>query len=105
MTRDISVVICAYTEKRWNDLVEVVSALHLQTLPPREIIVVIDYNPALLERVQAEIMDVMALENTGERGLSGARNTGIAATHGEILAFIDEDAVPEHDWLERLAAG
>jgi len=43
--------------------------------------------------------------NSGERGLSSARNTGIALARGSIIAFMDEDATAQPDWLERLAAG
>ncbi len=102
---DISVVICAYTEARWKDLVEAVASVGDQTLPPREIIVVIDYNPALFNRVRAEIPGVKVVENTESRGLSGARNSGIAVAAGDIIAFMDEDATAAPDWLARLSAG
>ena len=101
---DISVVLCAYTEARWNDLVAAVQSVRLQTLPPREIIIVIDHNPALLERVRAEIPGVLVIENQQARGESGGRNTGTAAALGSIVVFLDEDAVAEPDWLEQLTA-
>jgi glycosyltransferase involved in cell wall biosynthesis len=101
---DISVVICAYTEERWEALLAAVASVHAQRLPPREIIVVIDHNSALLERVRAHISGVTAIENHEPRGLSGARNSGIAASQGSVIAFMDEDAIAATDWLERLAA-
>src|SRR6266852_7171339 len=76
--RDISVVICAYTEERWHDLVAAVESLQRQLVPPREIIVVIDYNARLFARTQEQIAGVVVTENTKTRGLSGARNQGIA---------------------------
>ena len=101
----ISVIICAYTQERWDDLCEAVAAAEAQTYQPLEILVVIDHHPELWRRVRRQLPTVTALENTGARGLSGARNTGIARARGEILAFVDEDAVPARDWLEQLATG
>jgi len=43
---------------------------------------------------------VVAVENTEERGLSGARNTGVRAARGEVIAFLDDDAEAEPGWLE-----
>lgn len=102
-TSDISVIICAYTEERWNDLVEAIASAQQQTLAPREILVVIDHNPALLSRTRKQLTNVVAIENTQERGLSGARNSGIAAAKGTMLAFLDDDATASPGWLELLA--
>ena len=38
-------------------------------------------------------------------GLSSARNTAARSAHGDVVAFIDDDAIPEDDWLHRLLAG
>ena len=100
----ISVIICAYTDLRWNDLIEAVGSLRRQQLAPAELIVVIDHNPGLLARARAEFPDVTVVENTGPQGLSGARNSGLAAARGEIVAFMDEDATADPSWLQELAA-
>jgi glucosyl-dolichyl phosphate glucuronosyltransferase len=104
-TLDLSVVICAYTEERWDALVEAVESVRRQSAPPREIIVVVDHNPRLLERAQAQIPGIYILANREPQGLSGARNSGIAAAGGKLIAFLDEDAVAAPDWLARLHAG
>jgi GT2 family glycosyltransferase len=41
--------------------------------------------------------------STGNRGLSNARNTGLKAATGEIVAYIDDDAYPDPQWLTYLA--
>ena len=75
-TLGVSVIICAYTELRWDDLVAAVESLRQQSKPPGEIIVVADYNQRLLERVRGELPCVVAVENGEPQGLSGARNSG-----------------------------
>src|SRR6266699_6933361 len=99
MALDISVVICAYSEKCWHDLLAAVESILQQTLPPGEIILVIDHNPGLLKQVREHIPGVVVVENTDARGLSGARNSGIAVAKGRIVAFLDDDAVATPGWL------
>ena len=100
---DVSVVICAYTEERWHDLVAAVESIQHQIAAPREIIVVVDHNTHLLERARAHLPGVVVIENNESQGLSGARNTGIARAQGAYIAFLDDDATAEPDWLARLS--
>lgn len=101
---DVSVLICAYTEKRWDELVAAVESVQQQRRPPQEIILVIDHNPALFARMREKFPTIMVIENAEAKGLSGARNTGIAAAHQSLIAFLDDDASAEPDWLERLCS-
>ncbi len=100
---DISVVICAYTEARWQNLVLAVQSIQRQHVSPREIIVVIDYNPALFERACASLEGATVVENTGPKGISGARSTGVAEAKGNLIACLDDDAIANADWLEKLS--
>ncbi len=99
----ISVVICAYTEARWRELEEAVHSVQSQSRPARELVVVIDHNDRLLARARAEFIGATVIANTGRRGLSGARNTGISEVSATIVAFLDDDASAASDWLEALA--
>jgi GT2 family glycosyltransferase len=101
--RDISAVVCAYADERWEDLIAAVESVRAQTLPAREIIVVVDGNDGLRSRAAARWDDVVVIPNRHGRGLSGARNTGVSVAGGDVLAFLDDDAVAAPDWLERLA--
>ena len=98
-TSNISVVICAHTEKRWDETCAAVASVRAQSLPSKEIIVVVDHNPALFTALSAALPDVTVVENAEERGLSGGKNTGVAVSGGDIVAFLDDDAVADPDWL------
>nr|WP_185031146.1 glycosyltransferase family 2 protein [Streptomyces candidus] len=110
----VSVVICVYTEDRWQDILAAVSSVRAQSRPAAETLLVVDHNPALGQRLEKEFGEqtggaapggVRVLANAGPRGLSAGRNTGIAAARGEIVAFLDDDAVAERDWLHHLVSG
>ena len=98
----VSVVVCAYTEKRWDDLLQAVDSLKHQTVRPHEIVVVIDHNEALFRRAAQQIEGITLLANRFDKGLSGARNSGIAKATSDLIAFMDEDAVADETWIERI---
>jgi GT2 family glycosyltransferase len=99
-----AVVVCAYTERRWDCIEAALRSLRGQTRPPDEIVLVVDHNERLLARARNTFDDVTVIANTCARGLSGARNTGLAAVSADIVAFLDDDARAEPSWLERLLA-
>ena len=66
---------------------------------------VVDHNPGLLERVRADLPDVIALENLGAPGASEARNTGVQRATGHLIAFLDDDAMADPDWLSSHYSG
>jgi GT2 family glycosyltransferase len=96
---DISVVICAYTEDRWEELLAAVQSVRSQSVQPAEIIVVADHNRTLLERLRRELPDIGAVENREPQGLGGARNSGVAVSQGSVIAFLDDDATASPGWL------
>jgi GT2 family glycosyltransferase len=98
----ISTVVCAYTEDRWEAIVESVSSVQQQTVSIRDFVVVVDHNPSLLSRCTREFPDVVVVPNTEQPGLAGARNTGVANSRGDVIAFLDDDARAEPDWLAKL---
>jgi len=101
---DVSVVVCTYSERRWNELVAAVQSLRRQHVAPGEIVVAVDNNAPLAARARDALPDVVVVENRDRRGLSSTRNAGIAAAQGEIVAFLDDDAVAQPDWLANLVA-
>ena len=87
---------------RWEALVASVESSFNQSLPPDEVIVVIDYNEELRARALDEFVNATVIANDQSKGLSGARNTGVAASSGDVIVFLDDDAYAESKWLERL---
>ncbi|WP_037842959.1 glycosyltransferase family 2 protein [Streptomyces sp. NRRL F-5126] len=100
--RSCSVVICVYTEERWADILAAVDSVRAQDPAPLETVLVVDHNEALRARLTAAFAaagGVRVLANAGPRGLSAGRNTGVAAARGEVIAFLDDDAVAQPGWL------
>lgn len=87
---------------RWHDLCNAVASVQAQTVQVLETVVVIDHNLGLMAKAISELPGITVIANTGSRGASGARNTGATASRGELLAFLDDDAVASPNWLESL---
>lgn len=102
---EISVVICAFATERWAALREAVCSVQQQNMTPLEIIVVIDHNESLRAKAASELDNAIVILSDGQAGLSGARNTGVAHARGRVVAFLDDDAIAEADWLSHLAGG
>lgn len=99
---DVSVVICTYTEARFGALRRAVLSALDQSLTPRQVVIVVDHNEVLLARVRQEFPAVIAVPSAGPKGLSGARNTGVAVSAGDFVAFLDDDASADSGWLAAL---
>jgi glycosyltransferase involved in cell wall biosynthesis len=98
-----SIIVCAYTTERITQLVNCVDALLDQMNSRDEIIVVIDHNDQLYETMAERYGDCVIV-NTRVRGLSGARNSGIARATRDVLAFVDDDAEIQSGWADKLRA-
>ncbi len=105
MSLSVSVIVCCYTEERLADIRRAVASLWRQSRAPEEVIVVVDNNRELHRRLcqEGDGRTRLVLSTCG-RGLSAARNAGIALARGDLVAFLDDDAVASPDWLERLTA-
>jgi glycosyltransferase involved in cell wall biosynthesis len=103
----VSVAICAYTMRRWDNLTAAVASVVAQLRPGDECLVVVDHNDELLARAATRYAgdpSVRVLASTGTPGLSGARNTAVADSVGVVVAFLDDDAVAGEHWLGAVLA-
>jgi GT2 family glycosyltransferase len=76
-----------------------------QTLAPSEIVVVDSSPHRLTADVVADFPGVRYIRNDAGRGSTGtSRAIGVAETVSEIIAFVDDDAYAEPDWLENIVA-
>ena len=104
----VSVVVCTYSPERFEAFVAAVESLRNHTYSPIEIVLVIDGNEAVYEDAKAQFGEDDAISvhcNDGNRGLSYSRTRGVESATGDVIAFIDDDAVAEPDWIEELVRG
>jgi GT2 family glycosyltransferase len=96
----LSVIVC--TRDRPEDLERCLRALQAQRRAPMEIIVVDNAPAGTAEPICARIKGVRYVHEP-RAGLSVARNTGIASSCGELVAFTDDDVEVHENWASELA--
>jgi GT2 family glycosyltransferase len=97
----ISVIVCTYNGAR--TIRECLEGLRRLDYPGFEVIVVDDGSTDGTAAIVKEYG--FRLISGRNHGLSHARNVGLHAASGDIVAYIDDDAHPDPDWLRYLAAG
>lgn len=97
----ISVIIC--TQDRAGSLEVTLEGVRHLSYPKCEVVVVqgpcTDRTSEVLEAYRNRIKWV----TTTERNVSASRNAGMRAAGGDLVAFIDDDAIPDPMWLDDLA--
>ncbi|WP_225753253.1 glycosyltransferase family 2 protein [Actinotalea sp. Marseille-Q4924] len=103
-----AVVVCAYTNDRWDEMSAALRTAATQEPAPDELLLVVDHNPDLWRRAMEELRPGLpvleVVENSRRKGLSGARNTALLAVSSDVVVFLDDDAAAEPGWLGRLLA-
>jgi glycosyltransferase involved in cell wall biosynthesis len=96
---EVSVVIC--TRDRPELLRRVLASLEEQTIERSrfEVIVVDNGGGGIEELARTAGADIVVREH--EPGLSRARNAGWRVAASELVAYLDDDAIAEKDWLEQ----
>lgn len=99
----LTVVICCFTEQRRQQTVTAAQSALDQLLPGESLIVVVDNNSSLQSDLSNTLdRRITVVPNQFEQGLSGARNTGLHWACGDVMVFLDDDAVLHENSLERV---
>mgnify|MGYP000011252922 FL=1 len=102
----ISIIICTYNREAY--IGKVLEALSRESYTDFETIVVdnnsTDSTPLVIKDFQSSHPEFpLRILSERKQGLSWARNCGIRAAKGDLLVFLDDDAIPEEGYVERLA--
>jgi GT2 family glycosyltransferase len=97
----VSVAVC--TNNGAGTLSQCLAGVLELRYPNYEVIVVSDGSTDDTVRIAREHQGVRVVE-TPRAGLSAARNIALEHARGEIVAYLDDDAAPDPDWLTHLAA-
>lgn len=100
----VSVVICTYSLDTYESFIEAVESVYNQTYKDVELIVVVDGNRPLYDRIEDSYGSLTVLLNDENVGLSQSRNRGVEHASGGIIAFLDDDAVADEQWIEELVS-
>jgi cellulose synthase/poly-beta-1,6-N-acetylglucosamine synthase-like glycosyltransferase len=101
----VAVIVCTYSMDRWELLAPAIESVRSQAQAATSIVLVVDHNSALEARARSYFPpDVTVLPNLHARGLSGARNSGVAGSSGELVVFLDDDATADEHWLKELVS-
>ena len=104
---DVSVIICTHDTDRFSHLIEAVQSTQQQTHDAVETVVVCDGTDELYEQIEQRFGNdskVKTTCNESNRGVSYSRTRGAEIASGEIVCFMDDDAVARPDWVEKLVA-
>ncbi len=98
--REISVVLCAYNGAPGVE--RCLRALREQTIAEALELIVVDDGSSDDTAEVAGRGGARVVRHPANRGLAAARNSGIRAASADIIAFVDDDCIPEPNWAERL---
>ena len=100
----VSVVICTYSFDMLDAFREAVDSILNQTYEDVEIVIIVDGNQSLYDRIVDTYQSLTVHLNEENVGLSESRNRGVELATGDVIAFLDDDAVADERWVEALVS-
>jgi len=100
----IKVSVVINTLDRADQLERTLASLRQLRYPAFEAVVVHGPCRDRTPEVLARFAPAIRVGTCPQANLAMSRNIGVATARGELVAFLDDDAIPEPDWLDRLAA-
>lgn len=97
-----TVIVCTYSLDRVEDTIEAIQSVLSQDEKGIEIIVIPDDRVDLVRTLSARFPQEVKIEICSKPGLSFARNKGVSLAQGDIIIFLDDDAIAEKGWLSTL---
>ena len=98
----VSAVVCTSSHRRWSDVVCAVQSLVDQTPRPVEVLVVVDDELVARARATLKHGSVRILANPGTNGSSSSRNAAMTEASGDVVAYLDHEAVARPGWCSAL---
>ena len=101
----VSVVLCTYAEDMYDHFCEAANSVLSQTYDDVELVIIVDGTQNVYDRVEADYGDrddVIVSCNDENLGLLASRNRGAELATGDVVAFIDDDAIADEEWIEYL---
>ncbi len=104
----ISIITPCYTTERLKDVTELLDSIQAQSYKNIEVLIVAERSLELANSIRSYVEekgypDIQVLYNQDEWGSYSARNLGIEQAQGDIIAFIDDDALLLPEWAEETA--
>ena len=102
----VSVVICTYADEMYEEFLDAVESIRVQTYDDVEVVIVVDGTQSVYVRAREEHRgdqeDILVHCNDENQGVSYSRTKGAELASGDVVAFIDDDAVADPRWIEEL---
>jgi glycosyltransferase involved in cell wall biosynthesis len=103
----VSIVTTVYNPARLKDLTELLDSLDAQSYKDTETLIVAERSVELADSIKKYIAEkgyasMRVLFNEGEWGSYPSRNLAIGQARGDVIAFVDDDALPFPDWVAQM---